>query len=147
MKPILFITVFSTLLVNFSFQKTSPSQRETLLTMDQTITTSSGVDLFLENPANYSFICTPTSKGDVISAYLSDNGKMVIHYASFWDDGDHSGKTEGFYNREKNHFQGNYETNDGRFSGEINFSFNEKGEAQGTWDNGYGIIKIPLKRQ
>lgn len=144
MKLVLFITVVSSLVTVFQTKKTSVFQNKNK--MGKTIIAVSGVDLFLKNPTHYNFICTSTSKGEVLSASMSDNGNMTIEYASFWDDGDHSGKTEGVYDRKKNHFQGTYQTNDGRFSGEINFSFNEKGEAQGTWDNGYGVIKIPLKK-
>ncbi len=147
MKSILFLSAVSTLAAIFLVQKTNPLQEENLLPMENPIIAVSGVDLFLKNPTDYNFICTSTSKGEVLSASLSENGAMIIEYASFWDDGDHSGITQGNYNRKKNFFKGTYKTNDERFSGEINFSFNEKGEAQGTWDNGYGVIKIPLKNK
>lgn len=114
--------------------------------MEETVKLSAGIEVFLKKPQQYSFLCTPTSKGEVLSAKLFDSNKMEIEYASFWADGDHSGKVVGVYKRKTNHFKGVYKTNDHRFSGEINFSFNEKGEANGSWDNGYGRIRIQLKK-
>jgi hypothetical protein len=110
------------------------------------VQSASGIDVFLKDPSNYTFLCTSTSKGEVLEASITPKGELTILYESFWDDGDHSGVTKGIYNRKKNKFNGRYQTKDGRFSGEINFSFNEKGEADGSWDNGYGIIKIHLKK-
>lgn len=113
--------------------------------MKSVVKEKQGVNTFLKQPSKYNFLCTETSKGEVIDASLSESGKMVIEYASFWEDGDHSGKAVGFYDSKKNRFNGTYKTHDGRFTGEMNFSFNEKGEATGTWDNGFGTIKIRLK--
>ncbi len=99
---------------------------------------------FLENPTKYSFLCTETSRGHVTQAELSQTGILTIHYQSTWEDGDHSGIASGSYDANTNHFAGHYATNDGRFSGEINFTFSVTGEAIGTWDNDYGTIRISL---
>jgi len=105
-----------------------------------------GINVFLSDPTRYNFLCTDESRGDVLSASLTNEGTLRLTYSSFWPDGDHSGHLSGWYDSEKNNFVGEYKTNDGRFAGEINFSFNEKGEAFGTWDHGYGVIKISLKQ-
>jgi len=106
----------------------------------------SNVGVFLKNPTKYSFTCSETSKGEVLSAQLSFNGDMTITYRSIWDDGDHSGKATGKYNKNTHRFDGRYKTNDNRFEGEINFIFDKNGEARGTWDYGVGIILIELKK-
>lgn len=147
MKSILFLMTFSTLSGVFLLQKSGPLKEGNLANMENKIITIEGVDLFLKAPTSYNFLCTSNSNGEVLSATMSEGGEMIVEYASYWYDGDHSGRIQGIYNRDKNLFQGVYNTNDGRFSGEINFSFNEKGEAQGTWDNGYGVINIPLKNK
>ncbi|MBG6129991.1 hypothetical protein IWQ47_001926 [Aquimarina sp. EL_43] len=107
----------------------------------------SNIDPFLKAPTNYSFSCTPTSKGKVLYAKLLQDGTLIIHYESFWEgDGDHSGVLTGKYNASKNRFDGFYKTNDNRFYGEQNLIFEKNGEAQGTWDNGYGTTHIRLKK-
>lgn len=113
--------------------------------MQTSIDSLAGFELFLKSPNQYNFLCTATSKGEVISATFTEDGSLAIQYTSFWEDGDHSGKVKGKYDRKSNRFRGTYKTHDGRFSGEINFSFNQKGEADGTWDNGYGKIRMHLK--
>lgn len=104
-----------------------------------------GIAIFLKDPSRYNFLCTNESRGEVLSASLRNDGTLHLTYSSFWSDGDHSGVVSGTYDRQNNIFNGSYKTHDGRFSGEINFSFNEKGEAFGSWDHGYGVIKISLK--
>lgn len=100
---------------------------------------------FLRNPTNYTFICSATSDGEVLEANLNSKGVMIVIYKSIWDDGDHSGKLTGKFDKKQNRFSGRYKTNDNRFEGEINFEFNSKGEATGTWDSGFGTVKIRLK--
>ena len=115
--------------------------------MNYSTVNKSYVQAFLDNPTNYTFECTPTSKGEVLGATLSDDGEMTIRYQSMWTgDGDHSGVLTGTYDANKKRFNGRYETNDNRFEGEQNLIFNIKGEASGTWDNGYGTTVIKLKK-
>ncbi len=106
-----------------------------------------GIAAFLHDPTRYNFLCTAESTGEVLSASWSENGNLCIAYKSLWSDGDHSGKVLGTYDEDSNKFTGAYQTNDRRFSGEISFSFNKEGEAFGTWDHGFGVIKIALKRK
>ncbi len=113
--------------------------------MKQTIDPDGPLRTFLENPTNYNFLCTSTSHGEVLKASITSEGILTIHYASTWEDGDHSGVAFGGYNPENHRFDGRYKTYDGRFEGEINFTFSDTGEAHGTWDHGYGTISIPLK--
>lgn len=109
---------------------------------------TSNATAFLKNPTHYSFKCTTESVGEVLSATLSKEGKMTIVYQSTWkNDGDHSGILFGSYNPKTNHFEGHYKTYDGRFEGSQNLIFSENGEAQGSWDNGYGTTQIRLKPQ
>ncbi len=116
-------------------------------TMSEVVIKKSNVDPFLENPTNYSFSCTPTSKGKVLDAKLFKDMTMIIHYESIWkEDGDHSGILKGKYDANKNRFEGFYRTNDNRFYGKQNLVFQKNGEAQGDWDDGYGTTYIRLKQ-
>ena len=81
---------------------------------------AAGISKFLKNPTRYNFICSKESTGEVLSASLNKTGELQIVYKSFWPDGDHSGIVTGIYIEKDDKFNGRYQTNDGRFSGEIN---------------------------
>ena len=47
----------------------------------------SGIAVFLDAPTRYNFLCTDQSRGEVLSATLTNDGALRLTYSSFWPDG------------------------------------------------------------
>lgn len=116
----------------------------TLQTAVKVADTTTGVAAFLEHPNNYTFKCG-CDLGAVTNASLADNGDLTVDYFYPCNGKKLYGKLTGKYDRTTNQFKGIYNTENKMFYGQIEFGFNERGEANGTWGNGAGTIKMHLK--
>lgn len=105
-----------------------------------------GGALFVNQPTQYTMKCVCEDPGNIIGASLSANGEMIIDYVYTCYEKGYTGKLTGHYDADKHRFDGFYNTNNGMFQGETHFSFNENGEATGTWDHGAGNVEIRLKK-
>ena len=100
-------------------------------------------ELFLDSPSSYTFKCG-CEVGEVLSSTLSGD-KLTVKYRYPCGGEMRYGFLEGTYDRDDNRFKGIYNTENKRFYGEINFSFNDSGEALGSWGNGAGKLEMRLK--
>ena len=108
-------------------------------------TTTGNHTVFLSNPTNYTFKCG-CGIGEVTSASLKGN-QLLVTYLYPCMGKTRKGFLEGTYDKTTNKFKGIYNTENKAFYGEMNFSFNGKGEATGTWGNGAGKVLIKLKTE
>ena len=108
-------------------------------------TTADNHKIFLSNPTNYSFKCG-CDIGEVSSASLRGD-KLLVTYSYPCMGKIRKGLLEGTYDKTTNKFKGIYNTENKSFYGEMNFSFNDKGEATGTWGNGTGRVMMKLKNR
>lgn len=107
-------------------------------------TDNKGANLFLRSPNNYTFKCG-CDLGEVLEVSLNNESKMIVKYYYMCEGKKLYGFLEGNYDSDANKFDGIYNTESKFYYGPINFSFNEKGEAIGFWDNGVGTVSMLLK--
>ena len=112
--------------------------------INSSATDNEGANLFLRKPNNYTFKCG-CDLGEVLEVSLSKDGEMIVKYYYMCGGKKLYGFLEGEYDRAANKFEGIYNTENKFYYGPINFTFNDKGEATGYWDNGVGTVSMLLK--
>ena len=101
-----------------------------------------GLKTFLQQPQRYGFTCG-CEQGQIRSACLSGDA-LLIEYEYPCRGEERTGQIQAHWEQKAAKFKGTYNTQNGRFFGDIQFSFNLRGEGQGSWGQGAGSLEMKL---